>query len=274
VIVTSTGHLDGLLYDLTIPSTGLLGAPGWPLDDAAVPAHLEVLDDHLCWKMVVSRDRFYQRKNPDGMLDRFIRLRTAGGVLRFARSYGVLMLCQHNLPATHNPACGRVVSGREPIATWLHFARQAAAILTIAARLHDGKLGERREWATIYEWVPADDRDRQLKSLGLSLVLDRWALATLIDEWLDLGAVRPHFHWYEGQEPGFEFGPLTFTLLAMQLMVAVCRASAWAKCDGCQNLYLRMQRRPAHNRRNYCPDCSERGIPERDRKRRQRAREQ
>ena len=36
-------------------------------------------------------------------LDRFAKLSSPEGVLNFVRRYGVLGLCKHRLPATHNP---------------------------------------------------------------------------------------------------------------------------------------------------------------------------
>jgi len=90
---------------------------------------------------------------------------------RYAERWGMLLLCDHGLPATHDKdtlpeslAPGRSVTREtgkrqepcvvsflrsEPIETWRYWARQARALVVVIARLRDGKVGGDEEWAEL-----------------------------------------------------------------------------------------------------------------------------
>lgn len=105
---------------------------------------------------------------------------------RYAERWGMLRLCAHGLPATHDKDTlpeslarpGRSVESdpgavedrcvvsflvREPIATWRYWAGQARALLMVSARLAAGQPGGDAEWAELQapgpwarDWPPAE----------------------------------------------------------------------------------------------------------------------
>jgi hypothetical protein len=209
------------------------------------------------------------------MLDAFVRLRDADDVLRFARRFGVLRLCKHGLPISHEATCVQLTDGDglpcAPIARWLHFARQAKAILAIAAAIHQGRPTDQADWRAVYE-----DCDEEAESSGrlaqLSSQTQRWFVEGRVQEWLDMSSVDPIFRWRVDQDPALLLTTGTFGLLGIQLATAITRGAGIALCSGCGNLYTRQGRRAQMGRRNYCPDCQASGVPDRDRKARWRSR--
>jgi hypothetical protein len=96
-------------------------------------------------------------------------------------------------------------------------------------------------------------------------------LGLLVDDLMRLGDVRLGFEWTGplpevNLEPGGLFGAL-----AVDLAFAVGRASGFAFCDGCGDVYA-PSRRPVRGKRSYCQRCRDRGVPvldaQRDRRRR------
>jgi len=235
-----------------------------------------------------------------GMLATFMALESDAAVLDFAQSYGVLGICAHGLPASHNPfpvlprnlkfgrdAClpvGYPGDTREPVVRWLHFARQARGLVDIAVALatvtrrwptkdHAAYLGA---WATALEDEPASQRAQLADEIARTHERGRDHLARHVDRWLKLGDVRPALRWTADADAAAlglgscEIGR-TFGLLAIELATVVTRADGLNLCDGCQTHYSPAGRRRQQQRRNYCEACRARRIPARDRQRRRRA---
>jgi len=87
-------------------------------------------------------------------------------------------------------------------------------------------------------------------------------LSIIVNEWLYIGGVRPYLSWgFDGiANPQIAFGYGTYGSLAVQLMLAVSRASNLAECSGCSQMYLRKGRIPQRGRRNFCPVCHANGV--------------
>lgn len=286
--MTSTGQ-GGYERAAIADGAGLLG--GWSrlnLDWVFIPRRAWLDGGELHYDMAValpSVSPHHDRKvDPKGALDSFIRITDAEGVLRFALRFGVLGLCKHELPASHNPPppilssdstrSGCQAMAKEPIAAWLLYVGQARALMNIAARLQDeGKPGNESEWRAVYarvlsheDAVIADLSNLQVKALTDDVFLSRVFLGHVIDEWLGLANVRPQLRW-DGTEPRFVFsGYNTFGALALQLILATTRSHGLAICSGCGEPYLR-ERKPQVGRRNYCPRCKATGVHDRERKR-------
>jgi hypothetical protein len=264
-------------------TSGLLSATALPTSQAWVPARVELREDELLWWRHV-----YHRPERDcgpecwgheasakGMLDSFVRLRDARGVLNFARRYGPLAICEHRLPATHNwTATGRGCYPvgweegvcREPVALWLRYAQQAHALLGIAATLYQGK--------KIPEALEQVALDRyQGDGLAMAIARRDWhsTLSDLVGVWLAEANARLSLKWDAGaREWTLILRGTTFTILATQLLYAVTRAHRLAICYGCGQVYLRGERAPKSGQRNFCPDCRT-TVAARLRKRGQRA---
>ena len=125
-----------------------------PTAPLVVPALIELDGDRLVWSPSSSTEGPISRQPDKAMITRFIALarRKPAQVLRFARDYGVLGICHHGLPCSHNqPRPVRVVPGEpviwcqplgypdqfwEPLEAWYHFAEEARGMLNRAARFH------------------------------------------------------------------------------------------------------------------------------------------
>jgi len=126
-----------------------------------IPPNVALDGDRLVWAVGPGT-----WAHPDrGLLTGFVQLAAARPerIRDFARRYGVLDVCRHGLPDNHPhtprqevaaPARGYCapLRGWEPLEVWRHYARQFAALLSIAARLHQGRAGLAADWRTVFEW--------------------------------------------------------------------------------------------------------------------------
>jgi hypothetical protein len=88
------------------------------------------------------------------------RAKSTGAILRYARRWGPLWLCSHQLPAGHDDAClpieaieslsedgyQRTVLWAEDIEMWRAMSREAATVVRIARQIHDGRLARQADW--------------------------------------------------------------------------------------------------------------------------------
>ena len=245
--------------------------------------------DHLVWKYAarihagdhwlldgqVARQAIGTRREAEqggrGILDEFLNLCDAGdgAILNYARTWGVLELCRHNLPCCHEvslaerlrlpgplsakPQTGRTgpsddprqcpTLGREPLATWRFFSGQANALLTIAADLHRIGLGKSEDWAKLL---------REGVTPVQSLAAQRLCLRDVIEDWLKLGRIKPAIDDLTG---GLTWtGADLFGELAVQIALAAKSRDGQAFCIVCGNAY-EPKRRVIRRGFNYCPDA-------------------
>ncbi len=266
---------DGLadIAALTDPEDGLLSGRLWPLSQARVPGRLTLAGDRLYYQHDALDGR-----DPAGALDAFIRIRGGADVLRFAQRYGVLSLCVHGLPASHYrvPLPGTAATAAwcprpggpedvfEPIERWLHYARQAGAIVRVASALQNGELG------TVDDWLALDPDLLPPNAVGDSCR----RVAGRVNTWLRLASVQPGLHWEDPQRRAEIrwVGGGTFGILAAQLLLATSHSHSLATCTGCGSPYVRRQRAPQRGKGNFCAACGP-TVAARLRKRRQRARD-
>lgn len=226
-----------------------------------------LLDGQVARQAIVTRQEAEQSGR--GILDEFLHLCDARdeAILKYARTWGVLELCRHNLPCCHEvsfgdrlrlpaplsgkPQAGRtgpaddprqcLPLGREPLATWRFFSGQAKALLTIAADLHRIKLGEREDWTKLL-------RD------GVTPVqtpaAQRLCVRDVIEDWLKLGRIKPAIDDLTG---GLSWtGADLFGELAVQIALAAKSRDGQAFCIVCGEAY-EPKRRVIRRGFNYCP---------------------
>jgi hypothetical protein len=286
--VTSNGQTWEIaeLGGLTDLGSGLLGAKGFPVERPEIPAYVEWDGELIRWSLFSHPDfpddpRWRPRiVDPKGMLDRFLRIESATDVLQFARTYGVLELCEHNLPSTHAPSpyppsIGTPVIGCRPLGwsngqaweqvqSWFDYVSEANGIVRAASALQQGKNADAEDWAKAF-----GPMQPMVGAKGLTTMdEERQALAQRVQHWMRLGNVHPFMQWNPQEEPGFGLSGRTFGTLAIQIALAVNRAQDWAICSVCAALYSR-QRAPQRGRRNYCSSKCAR-VGDSLRKRRQR----
>ena len=253
---------------------------GLPVAKVLVPAYVTLADDKLEWSLFdpTNADVVPGEAEARGALNRFLRIEDGRGVLRFARRYGVLGICSHGLPAEHNPPPAHLQSAApaydsptakppwcdhlqlspdvsyDPIDRWLHFVRQARALLRISVALREAKAGSSTDWETVYEDLPAPAR--RAEAAAQSPEMTRSHLYRTIEDWLAMGNVRLRPGGYGAKGPPLLAGGLTFGVLAVQLLLAVTQGQeVMALCDGCGALYSREERAPKAGHPNYCTEC-------------------
>jgi hypothetical protein len=323
------------LEDLQV---GVVGLTRLPVGKPLVPGIIKLEEDHLHWSHLRDSEPVSQteihlfpgtagdaqtiRNVPlyedvdmpevgdfTGALARFARLRTGEDVLRFAQRYGVLGLCQHGMPETHNPRPlsvpllgliqspslwkpvevgterepSFVIEDRgerpwceaircEPVEVWLFWSRMSSAMLNVAASLRRNVPTKQADWEVIIT-EETDERSLLIDSILARPWIARIYLQEAVNRWLHLGNVRLSMSWsINSENPSLEIEAETFGLLGVQLLTAVTGAQSLSLCDGCDRPYVREGRRPQTGRANYCPDCRKSKVPERERQRRRRAR--
>jgi hypothetical protein len=242
--------------------------------------------DHLVWKDAqrkrvgrywllngqVARQAIVIRQDAErdgrGILDEFRNLCDAGdeAILRYARTWGVLELCRHNLPSCHefslhvplrlpdpmptsdkpqgwNPNDPRqcVPLRREPLTTWRFFSAQARALLNIAADLQSVQLGDDSDWTMLLSEGIAPAR---------SVNAQRLCIRHLIEGWLKLGRIKPAIDDLTG---GLTWtGADLFGELAVQIALAAEARDGQVVCVSCGKPY-EPKRRVIRRGFNYCP---------------------
>jgi hypothetical protein len=229
------------------------------------------------WEDKVTSNPLRPEAHGFGLLCEFMNLADAPveTILAFARKWGVLEICRHGLPCTHNLRYADTFSGRwcfplsyndykffhEPILYWHFYARQMRALLNIAVRLKQGMPGLVEDWKVVN--VAGLMRKSEVKVLGEELFAaiygrtvedDRLYVLKLLDRWLSMGDVRPNLVW-DDEHCSVSFDNTLFGMLAMQLMLMISSSGGVAFCSGCGKYYPPKVRRPKVDQRNYCPEC-------------------
>jgi len=210
--------------------------------------------------------------------------------LEFARSWGVLGLCEHEKPLFHQvePCLPRREGGEfvEPIASWRSRARHIRAILNVKASLKRDELGARADWRTIWPAKPPADRTDAGKSLGIvtSILLSQvnvhpalfyvdnrltiqFVSGNLLDLLRAMGENKDISSWLS-----------TSGNLLAEIVVGTAltlqEGTGWTVCSTpeCRRLYQPKRHTP-EGRLHFCPDCGKRAAWRLSKRRRKAAKE-
>lgn len=242
---------------------------GWLAPDVALK------DDRLVWSPFGG----FRRVRPSAtMLESFIGLAEAAnsGIASYAKRWGVFGVCAHDLPSSHNPPpvprpivlvpMARLPwceprgyrQGRawESVDTWRGYARKFRAVLNVAARLHQGRPAGPEDWRELN----IDDSDVTVRR---RLAQERVQLGVVLSQFLGQARVGMEFVW-DAETPALSpSGAGLFGALVLQLASAVGRSDGLAICSACSKSYI-PRRRPRPDRRQYCDECRDRQVPQRD----------
>jgi hypothetical protein len=208
-----------------------------------------------------------QAKATPGMLSSFCRLAETTqprDFLRFAKKWGVLDLCAHLLPTSHNPdplTCRPICI--EPTTTWKETASIFAATLAISASLHLGQQGRRADWS-ILETLWNDGS----RFHGRDIEDQKLILGALINTMMIRGQVRPTYRWNietDTIQVGWA-GLGLYGALCVELALTVAKIDGWATCSGCHKAYI-PRRRPRKGQLNMCDTCRDSPVQWRMQKR-------
>lgn len=254
-----------------------------PIDQWWVPREVRLKGSGLVWRFDLGR---YVSSGP-GLLADFLQLGDASdlAICGYAKKWGVLQICKlHNLPASHNVASppsketawfcqcklrlineGRGLSYGEPCEAWRKYARQAQAILSLAAQLREGNPGPLQDWQVlrpkklIEEWLTDKGSTKNQKVFE-----GRLQVSFELKTWLGLGNVGFAPYWGEA-DPIVLFGNRRlFGALALQLLFTVSRTEGFAFCSSCGQCYPPEKRRPRPDQRRYCKRCKKVGRDKAD----------
>ena len=262
-----------------------------PVGELMVPNDVELEGEWLCWGWGVDPLQWTTRRPGPHILSDFVRLADGDGstIRAYARRWGILGICEHGLPSSHlgnedgTPRCRPLsrredpawrFDGWEPLERWRHFARQARAILDLAASLHTDQPGQPEDWQVVVQ-----HRKQPVPWWRPSVEAEWILLSSVVQEWIRIGDVRPVMARGPTQGRQVEFGSSAggtrlFGTLACQLLFTITRVTGVAVCSACTAIYT-PTRRPRPDQRRYCRSCRAGGVPQRDaqrdRQRRRRA---
>jgi len=235
--------------DRTFPTPALL-----------IPARLELVDGCLQWDWFDEGvgPREIQQNRHREPLRNFIALAEAEekAILRYAREWGVLGLCEHLVPSAHSRECrpiGWPDCCTEPITAWRRYAKEASILIKLSLDLARGTPPKKQDWAAL-----------PLRRSPRSVEAGRLLVAERVNQWLAWGGVRPTLTWRKDAPEMSLGGTNLFGVLAIQLMCAVSRTDGVAICCGCGAGYLPPYRKPRDGERHYCEECRRRKVPQRD----------
>jgi hypothetical protein len=251
-----------------------------------VPSEIEADGTGLLWNY----SKPTHRHPGTGMLSRFVDLHDATDqeILAYARDWGVLGFCSHDLPASHNQFPFSVASGlhpcsplpgsgfmahHDPYNLWRKFSGQFKGLWQVAIKLGQKEkiidtdweaipgLAQRAEMFCVREMHPDARITPQRTAEERRKRGVHQAIAEKVNDWMAFGKVRPDFTWNR-ERKDWEIAisakavPNLFGLLVVSLMLAISDKDGFAICSICNRWYM-PDRRPAANRKSYCtkPSC-------------------
>lgn len=225
----------------------------------SVPKEIRLEGENIIWNP--QNPEFSTKEVDDELVFNFANLVFVGpeSILEFARNWGVLDLCEHGLPATHNrasvsPSSPAATSacqptGKEAVSQWQEYARRVRAMIKVATQVNKGELGESEDWFVL--GVGAESQPKEVSaSEGL--------IENIANGLLDVADVRPRIQVNPAKITiSHPASSSLFGLLAIRLAQTVVRTKGPFICSSCGNFY-RLQvydKRPRAGERNYCYGC-------------------
>jgi hypothetical protein len=238
-------------------------------DKLLVPQNIELIGDKLKWDLEGKVSTRYSFRN---LISKFADLANSGSeeVLAFAKKFGVLGLCKHQLPASHSKTSILTKNktdsicqplGEESINLWWDFARNAQAILRISLALRLNSRTRKEDWLVLLA--------NQEKDLPTTKKTEKQLIENSINLWLDLAGIKPQFNledetWYLAYPDSNSL----FAELANQLMMKTGKIEGIVTCSECNRsgplseLGTYRSRKPRSGTRFYCDDCRDEGAPQ------------
>lgn len=247
-----------------------------------------------------SRER--RRELDRTTLNDFIKLGSApvSKVLKFARAWGPLGVCDHNQPARHDSECWWIFRRRhssnysEPVEGWRTVAELASAIANIASHLQQDEVkkpGRVEDWQVLSSapWLhpisfdltakPGTRKSERLVRRRIDegkfveadaetpdaekrayLEYLREALGTATNRWLQSTGVVPCVERVEEVWTVRMVSSSLVGALGTQLMMLVSESKGIATCFECGEYFTPKRKRSA-GRRDFCPNCQDDGVP-------------
>jgi hypothetical protein len=187
-------------------------------------------------------------------------------IASFAGRCGVLGICdQHGMPVGHprphrmsaDERCWPKTVKRkgedwfaEPLSAWQRISEKSAALIRVARKIEERNPGEMEEWGTIRGHLDLTN------PIWLNLNTAKHFLAHEIQNWLEIGGVRPRFDW-DYQRGNWmlrhDIPSETWNLfgwLALRLAIEIT-GGRFAVCSNCGREH-HVARLPSAGKPSYC----------------------
>jgi hypothetical protein len=235
------------------------------------PTQIRQRDGRLFWQPV---ERYRTVKPTVETFTQFVGLAEASDreILSYAQKWGVLNLCEkHSFPSSHDRQCRamerRVRQGGEPLSEWRRFSRSAGAVVRIGLQLDENKPGNVDAWNALradpaFVLLTMDTEMLEARRIPQVVAAEKAVIASVVNEWLQMGNVRPRLTWNAGEPAVSLAGGVTgglFGALAVQLLE---RTGDYliASCSGCRMFY-HPEKKPRSGQDRYCQTCRKAGVP-------------
>jgi hypothetical protein len=258
-----------------------------------------------CWKLIWDKKQGNKKViSPNSqLLPDFLKLANASSheefafqVNWFANKWGVLNLCEeHQVPVSHDRNCkpsipylkieARFTDAKkltkdkriysESLDIWRYYARFAKAMMNIAVRLHNNKIGLDEDWQILihYEHVGESfikERNKALSNANKNeeeklCKFERILIVDVVNTWLTLADLHPMMQWDDKNikivfKPSSSAYGSLFANIALQFMMSIGQQTSLAVCTGCGSHYTPL-RKPAIGRNCFCEQCRIDGVP-------------
>lgn len=240
-----------------------------------IPDRVELADGHLFADATAP----HWRTARPAAFDQFTELdpRDDDSICRFAQKWGTMGICvEHGLPVSHSLVVGRELLGvrecfprrisrpdgeffAEPLWFWKRAIEKAGALRRIGADISSNGKGKQEDWLLLSDGIEFNDGMGKTKGRRRweSLPMARMILAGNVEQWLDVGGVRPSFSWDTGHQrwamrqstPRGGLWPL-FGYLGIRLMTEIAGGRV-AICPYCHLEYFPL-RLPGRNQDHCC----------------------
>jgi len=214
----------------------------------------------------------------DGLLDEFLSLaddQTGEAILRFARRWGVLEVCEHGRPPRHGDrnseptrclprgAIGRGEAWALLASPWRSLSAAARALLRIAVAVEAGEPGSPADWrladpVSLGSWwgIPIPWAN-EAQRWGTNAQDDRYWVSAALEPWLSGPQVTASFVWTDDDRewrllPRHPEWHGLYGALGVALMLAIAQARELRICRDCRKLYSRNE---VVRNYKYCTDC-------------------
>lgn len=242
----------------------------------SVPKEIRLEGENIAWNP--QNPEFSNKEVDDELVFNFANLVLVGpeSILEFAQKSGVLGLCEHGLPATHNrvlvspsgvaanSACQP--TGKEAVSQWQEYARRVRAMIKVATHVNKEEVGESNDWLVL--GVSAESQPKEVSDAEA-------LLENITNGLLEIADVRPRIQANPAKITiSHPASSSLFGLLVVRLAQTVVRTNGPFICSSCGNFYQLgvYDKRPRAGERNYCFMCG-RSAANRDASRDYRRRE-
>jgi len=201
-----------------------------------------------------------RRRPRSDLLKSFCRIaespNTEKAVITFVKQCGLIGLCRHGLPTSHNRACMQPVGSTDTIPAYKTFAVCLESLGRIGQELNAGNTGSELDWELADKILSSEEfaagAEERMQYRHLRTLDDaRTNFMGLMRRLVEISRLQPRLHW-DGEAWAIDFdsfgGSNLAALLTIQLMAQV-GGKTMKKCPSCPRWF------EPSGRQVYCSSC-------------------